>query len=300
MASGVLSIVPKKIGEGGLKSGASVKRVQQLLWMAGYTTVGTPDGGWGKNTTAAWMEYQEKLVFRSQPFIAGGDPENRLFYLALAAGVLMPLTGGIIGAKGLRNFFDSCVALRIPYGWEHDGKKYGNGTMMTWGYRMNGNTAWGICTKPGGVDSVLFDLKVPLALNCTAFAQAALSIWHHGNLHNPQYRSDQMVGHFTNLSQTRYGYVPLPGTKAPTGGAAVFPGLYSSVEELEDELEAGVLYHFALCSPNGSIKHDTVLLDGEVYESNSDGPPYVYKTALQERWKRARNANRFAIVSKPG
>jgi hypothetical protein len=299
MSAGVLSIVPKKIGEGGLKSGASVKRLQQLLWMSGYQKVGTPDGGWGKKTTAAWMEYQESAVYRAQPFVDAGDPENRLFLLALRAGVLVPLTGGIIGAKALQIFFETCQVLKIPYGWVHGTTQYGNGTMMTWGYGMNGNVAFGLCTRPGSVASAEFDMKVPLALNCTAFAQAALSLWHHGNLHNPQYRADQMVGHYTNLSQTRFGYQALAGTEKPPSGVTKYAGLYTSIEELQAVLQPGVLYHFALCDSAASIKHDTVLYNGEVYESNSDGPPYVYKTPLAERWERARKSRRYAIVSKP-
>jgi hypothetical protein len=299
MSAGVLTIVPKKIGDGGLKYGASVKRFQQLLWMAGYTKVGNPDGGWGNNTATAWAQYQEAAGYRVQSFVDGGDPENRLFALAFKAGVVIPLTGGIIGSKALETFFATCQYLKIPYGWEHSEKKYGNGTMMTWGYGMNGNIAFGVCTRVGSQQTALFDMKVPLALNCTAFAQAALSLWHFGNLHNPNYLADQMVGHYTNLSQKRYGYQALPGTAKPPSGVTKYAGLYTSVEELQAALQPGILYHFALCDSAASIKHDTVLYNGEVYESNSDGPPFVYKTSLAERWERARKAKRYAIVSKP-
>ncbi len=300
MSAGVLSIVPKKIGEGGLKSGTSVKRLQQLLWMAGYTSVGTADGGWGKKTAAAWAAFQETASYRSQPFVESGDPENRLFPLAFRAGVLIPLTGGVTGAKALQAFYETCRYLKIPYGWESTSGLHGNGSMMTWGLGMNGSVSFGICTRPTSSPTyAVFDTKVPLALNCTSFAQAALSLWHFGNLHNTKYLADQMVGAFVNLSQSRYGYQALPGTDKPPAGVTKFPGLYSSLEELQEQLKAGTLYHFALCKSNGSITHDTVLYDGEVYESNKGGPVTVRKTALAERWKQARNASRYAIVSKP-
>lgn len=298
--AGVFSIVSKKIGEGGVKQGVEVRRLQQLLSMAGFRRVGTPDGSWGKNTTAAWEEYQQSYGYaRPRQFVEGGDPENRLFHLALRAGVLFPLPSGQLGANGVRACFDTMRALQVPYGWDGKERPYGNGTMMTWGLALNGNTSWAICTKPGGRLTATFDMNVPLASNCSAFANVMMSVWRAGNLHNAQYSASQDCGGddpAKNLSK-RYGYVPLPGSPKPPQGVQARPGLYTSLEELKAALKANELYHFAICRPSGFITHDTVLLDGDVYECNCNKTPACYKTSLDERWETIRQQKKYAIVS---
>lgn len=129
---GTFTIVTKKTGEGGVKHGPEVKRVQQLLHLAGYTSVGIPDGGWGKKTTEAWQQYQADYgFFPTRPFVQGYDPDGKLLPLAEAAGVLVPLPGGDVGAKAVRTFFDTAQTTKLPYGWAD----HGNGSMLTWGSR---------------------------------------------------------------------------------------------------------------------------------------------------------------------
>lgn len=295
--AGTLSIVGRKIGEGGSTRGAEVKRFQQLLYLAGYTRVGWPDGAWGKNTTAAWMEYQERYVFRpARPYVDAGDPQNKLFYLALDAGVLVPLAGEI-GPKGVKAQFQTMHDMGVPYGW----KDHGRGTLMTWGLQQNGNVGWGICTKPGGSHTALFDMEVTRSSNCCSFANVLLSIAAAGNLHHPKYSASQDVGGddpAKNLSR-RYGYAPLKGSPKPAKGAMLKPGLYTSLEELQADTRPGVVYHFAICKPSGFITHDTVLLDGEIYECNLDRTPACYKSSLEERWARTTKGKKYAIVSGP-
>jgi len=296
MSGGVFRIVNKKIGEGGAKQGVEVKRLQQLLYMAGFTRVGAPDGKWGTNTTLAWQEYQDTYGhWPTRSFVEGGDPENRLFYLALSARVLIPLPSGELGSKGLKSHYGAVRDLKIPYGW----KDHGNGTMMTWGLALNGNVSWAICTKPGGRLTTEFDMKVPRASNCTAFANVLMSIWDSGNLHNANYSASQAAGGADpgmNLSK-RYGYAPLRGSPKPPLGVAARPGLYTSLDDLNADIQPGRLYHFAICKPDGFVTHDTVLLDGEIYECNLDKTPACYRSSLDDRWARIRHAKKYAIVS---
>jgi hypothetical protein len=296
--AGTFSIVTKKTGEGGVKQGYEVKRVEQLLYMAGYKGMGTPNGVWKPATTAAWVKYQEEAgIFPARPFIEGYDPENKLLTLAQAAGVAVPLPSGETGAKGVRSFIETAQATKIPYGW----LDHGNGSMMTWGMKLNGDNSWGICTKPGGPMNAVFDMKVPIASNCTSLANVLLSIWHSGNLHNPQYSASQASGGLNEdmVLGRRYGYVPLKGSKKHPAGVTGRPGMYTSLEEIQADTKPGTLYHFAFCKKDGFITHDTVLLDGTIYECNFTQSPACYGSDLEPRWKKARNFHRYAVVYGP-
>jgi hypothetical protein len=242
------------------------------------------------------MKYQEEAgLYPARPFVEGYDPDNKLLTLAQAAGVAVPLPSGELGAKGVRAFLDTAQAARIPYGW----LDHGNGSMLTWGLKLNGDTAWAICTKPGGPMNALFDMKVPVSSNCTSLANVLLSIWHAGNLHNPQYDASQASGGLTQdmVLGRRYGYTPLKGSKKLPSGVTERPGLYTSVEEIEEDTKPGQLYHFGFCKNNGFITHDTVLLDGEIYECNFSQSPACFKSDLEHRWKKARGFHRYAVVS---
>lgn len=309
--AGTFTIIRNRIGPGGQMRGVEVKRVQQLLKLAGYSVVGTPDGSWGPDTAKAWQAHLEQRrsgrsirsrllgpdndsaeawrahreFDRRLDYIDPADPAKHLLNLAEMAGVLMPLPNGQSGSAALKSFFDWVHLNEIPYGWA----SHGNGTMMTWG--LENNPSWAICTKPGSRRSVLFDLDVPRSLNCTSLANILMSVWECGNLHG-RYRASQDAGGFKNLSD-RYDYPRLPGSKKNNNG------LYTSLAGIKAVVRPGKLYHFGICNPNGYITHDTVLLDGEIYECNLDKTPACYKTKLEDRWRRLRNQGKYAIVSGP-
>ena len=48
---------------------------------------------------------------------------------------------------------------------------------------------------------------------------------------------------------------------------------------------------------DGSITHDTVLLDGEIFECSYTKKPNCFSTDLARRWKKARDIGRYAVVS---
>ena len=304
MARGTLTLITRKTGEGGKATkGLEVMRFKQMLYMAGYKTVGLPNYEWDKNTTTAWMQYQEEFCQGPRKtYIDALDPENKLTNLAWLAGVLVPLANET-GARGMKAQFETMQMLGVPYSWA----KHGTGALMTWGLRLNGNVSWAICTRPGGnVGGAILDMKMPRSSNCTSMANLLMSIWVGGNLHHAKYRADQIAGGDkpeNNLAR-RYDYWPLKGSPKPAFGYAARPGLYTSVEEIEADTKPGVLYHFGMCDGwNGNITHDTVLLDGEVYECNlGRGSKACYKTPLAQRWKRMQTGDKkkVVIISGPG
>jgi len=285
-------IITKKVGDGGQTHGIEVKRIQQLLKLAGYNSVGTPDGAWGKNSRNALGEFMECAVGKSAAFIEPKDSNDTLFQLADEAGVLIPIPAGYRSMTAAMLLYDTCREAQIPYGWVDGGTVHGGGTRMIWGFADRPGYAIATTATNAPKD---FDLKVPVTLNCTGFANLMMSLWCQGSAHSQPYTASQDVGGFNPLGR-RYNYTPL----APAPLKQKVAGMFENIDTLESMLEPGRIYHFAPCLPNGYIKHDTVLIDDTVYECNLDKTPAVYETALRDRWDRLRKQNKFAVVYGPG
>ncbi|MBC7901623.1 MAG: hypothetical protein H7070_16395, partial [Saprospiraceae bacterium] len=58
------------------------------------------------------------------------------------------------------------------------------------------------------------------------------------------------------------------------------------VDGIKQNVQAGRLYYVGLCDNDGFIKHDTVLLNGNFYECNTDQTPSVYSTSIDKRLKK--------------
>ena len=169
------------------------------------------------------------------------------------------------------------------------------------GLALNGDVSWAICTKPGGPMTALFDTKVPVSSNCTSLANVLLSIWHAGNLHNARYDASQASGgdDDAKVLGRRYGYTALRGSPKRPLGVSTRAGLYTTVEEIQADTKPGTLYHFAFCDKSGFITHDTLLLDGEIYECTYTKSPACHRSDLVERWTQARSIGKYAIVYGP-
>lgn len=284
-------IISKRVGDGGQTNGIEVKRIQQLLKLAGYTTVGTPDGAWGKNSRTALGEFMECAGVKAAGFIDPTDANDLLCSLAEEAGVLIPLPSGLRSVSAALVLYDTCHKAGIPYGWVENGKKYGGGTRMIWGFA--GRPKWAIATTDHLPRD--FDTDAALSLNCTGFANLMMSLWCRGDAHGEPYNSSQDVGGWNPLGR-RYNYTAL----APSPLKQKVPGMFENVDTLQSMLEPGRIYHFAGCRSNGFITHDMVLIDEVVYECNLDRTPAVYQTDLCERWDRLRKLGKFAVVYGPG
>ena len=286
-------IIRSRVGEGGQKSGVEVKRIQQLLLMAGYTTVGTPDGGWGKNTKDALMKFHTDLGRGPvTPYIDPMDACDSLCELAGKAKVVFYVPAHLRSNSAAQVVFDICSNMRITYGWQHGDKTYGGGTRMIWGFEQRPNLA--IATKPGGKNTALFDTTKPITLNCTGFANVMISCWYQGNIHAAPYDSSQAVGGFEPLAH-RYA-LPKPSNANDQKPVNV----YKDVQAIKDVLQSDRIYHFAACNSEGFISHDMVLINGMVYECNLDKDPAVYVTPLEDRYARLRKASKYATFYGPG
>lgn len=272
-------IIDTRIGEGGTKYGRQVKRINQLLRLAGYLkTLPSDPKSWNKDSEAAMIAFHKRCgVGPVEPFIDPKDPYDRLFTLALTAGVLIPLPAGLRSSSAITVLFEHCRKNSYPYGWVKGDHTYGGGTRMIWGFE--GRPSWAIATLLPK-DDYGFPDAVPVSMNCTSFANLMLSAWIQGNAHSAPYDCSQMVGGYDPLG-SRYGLQPV------NDNSLVFDGYCFDVDGVVANAKQDRLYHLGLCpDDSGFITHDVVLLNGVVYECNTGKTPAVYTTPVRERLKK--------------
>ena len=170
--------------------------------------------------------------------------------------------------------------------------------------------AFGLDGSPGYIvfttNSKQFDLgDVPIAINCTSFSNLAMSIWRRGNAHAAPYDHSQNSGGFVGLG-TRYGLDYLTNPNAPDASSDVkavtlsahvtaddYNTYFYNAEDVLSLTKPGELYYLQWCrKPSGFGHHDTVLLDGYVYETNIPKPA-LRKTRLAQRLGHTRDALRL-------
>jgi hypothetical protein len=280
------SITNQKLGEGGDKYGIEVKRVQQLLTRTGHNPKWNQDGGWGATsgtklgtTHVAWMKYQESKGWKPKPFVDPNDAEDRLGCLADDAGVTLKIGGTLRSLSAVTALAQLCKDARLPYGWMYDGQVWNGGTKVVWGFQGRPDRV--IFTNTGRFD---FDPNAtePRSLNCTSFANLALSVWRSGNAHATPYDGCQIVGGPGPYLGERYA-MPMIRTKK---GMRVF----ASADELLEAVLPDRIYHVAWASrATGDTSHDMVLCNNTVYQANvpasAGGPVAVYTTSLTQLWK---------------
>lgn len=267
-------------GEGGAKNGNDVKRINQLLRMAGYLKGSEDDKVWGKKSEKALEEFYNRhknMTRVSATYIDPKDPFDFLCTLAHEAGVLIPLPANLRSASALRLFFETCVARRFKYGWTRNGKALNGGTRTIWGFE--GRKGWAISTVNDGTGKYFFASEFPATLNCTSFANLMMSVWLTGNAHEKPYDASQMVGGFDPLGWRYY-------MQAINDNKLIFEGYCFDVDAVVNCVQPNRLYYLGMCEKDdGIITHDTVVLNGEVYECNLTQEPAVYKTKIAERIK---------------
>jgi hypothetical protein len=266
-------IISKRVGDGGQTSGDDVKRINQLLRLAGNLKVKLDrEDKWGDASEEALISFYKVFgIGFVKKYIEKKDQFDDLLALARAAGVLIPLPSGLRSASATAVLYDHCRSAKYPYGW----KEHGGGTKMIWGFEDR--PSWAVATT---LDKC-FSSMIPISLNCTSFANLMLSVWTQGNAHSEPYDASQMVGGYDALG-TRYALHPVDD------GKLVQEGYCFDKDGIKQNAKPARLYYVGLCDSEGSIKHDTVLLDGFFYESNLDKTPSVYKTPIDERLKKVR------------
>jgi hypothetical protein len=275
-------IITRPVGEGQQTTGTEVKRVQQLLYIAGYQKGGSTTGVWNHAWTGELKRFFAAAGRVEKGFIDPWQPYGDLWALALSAGVIIPLPQ-VPGPVGLLTFVRLCQDLQIPYGWKQGEPK---SVKMLWG--VLGDAGWGVFTTTGTYNN---DFSGPpyRRLNCTAFANAAMSIWATGGLHSASYTAGQQFGGAPPgvLLGEHYGYAYANDTTKPRKGAV------SSVKEIQDYAIPGLLYYVGstVKSPStGLVSHEVVLLDGFIHESNLGSGPSVRSTPLDARFKTMKSA----------
>lgn len=247
-------IISHKVGEGGLTTGLEVRRIQQLLKLNKCDV--RCDGVWDPKTRAALLAFQESLqqrevsmllfaedlATRVRPFLLPND--RTVFELAYGAGVLIRVSvgGWLRGERAFRGVHDWCVERKAKFDWYR----------AVWG--LDGYDTWAVVTTfAGSGDSrQYFDPEVPLALNCSLYANLMMAIWAGCNLHSPPFNPSIQQAGRSHLAVTRYGYPHAVecANLEEIQAAAKKPGrLYC--------LESGV-----------QIGHMALLLGGIVYECN--------------------------------
>lgn len=273
-------ILSKRAGEGGSADYGDVLRVQQLLCRAGFLAKNAVNGTWGKTTSAtakAWGDFQTSKGWIVQSYIEPKDPEDRLAYLAAAAGVVQWTPSYLRSASALSVFTEFVIASNIPYGW---GANHPPGTRIVVGFLNRPDFI--LFMEPNKQFSI--HTSEPRSYNCCAFANVLLSVWQRGNIHESPYNWSQAVGGDGEQLGTRYGMTEIKNSKGNPGIA--------SLDELKEAMSPDRIYHMALClnSTGGFTKHDTVVVNNQVYQSNVKGASpnagSVYVQSIDDQWKK--------------
>lgn len=299
-------IVGRRIGGGGLQVHDDVRRLNELLRLAGYlSTPANPstDKKWAKQTTEGLKRLSETL--RAQ---AGGDlwpghsryggdhidpaaHGNLLHELTARAGVLLPIPHRKRGRQAVLAFFEGCRAKGVPYGHTTQTNR------MVWG--LSHRTDYALVTD----NQRFFSATPRISLNCTSFANIMLAIWIHGCVNRQPYDASQMVGNYDplsdrfNLHGVHHGQIH--------EGFVWFANKRADIRQAHAAITAAVrperLYYIASCEEaSAKITHDMVLLGGEVYECNMGGiGPAVRKTPLLNRLETMARGRKIAYLAGP-
>ena len=246
-------IINRRIGEGGLKSGNDVLRLQQLLKLNNHRVHCT--GQWSQETSQALLRFQESLMTPTQAlFMCDGLPlpgsclseprayvlpdDTFLVHLALGAGVLLPLAAGRRGAPAFQKVHSICED-RVTFDVSPARAVYGLKHYPGWAVTPLSDT---------------FSVKEPLALNCTLYVNLMLSVWAQGNAHGQPFDGNvQDSGGSDHFARDRY-HDPLVGE-------------FRSIKELPKATDKYPGYLFCL-EAGDSVSHMALLYKGNVYECN--------------------------------
>jgi hypothetical protein len=265
-------ILSQKIGEGALKHGIEVLRLQQLLKLNGLV-IGTT-GRWHSETSDALVAYQKKVGVANmnaafwqenpkplQPWIAPNDPI--LFDLAYGAKVLIRLApGGRTYRHGL--------AFEDVHSWcEHEHVPFDLVSRAVWGF--DGYSTWAIVTSTNtDFGQAAFAMDVPRALNCTLYVNLMMSVWKQGNAHRfPFDASVKTAGGTTHFANERYRYPIL--------------GQFSDASDVRTLTSKAPRSLYCLEYGSESVYHLALLYGGRVHECNY-GPTRDVHSVTLDQW----------------
>jgi hypothetical protein len=280
--SATFEIISHRVGEGGIKHGLQVQRIQQLLRLNGYR-ISHINGKWTSETSDALVMFQKALSDMNtdmfmcdsrlpalckepRPYVVPHD--SFLFELAYGAGVLIPLCpfgrifrgpGGIYGGRGaFERVHEWCQDKRNKVGFDLSPER------AVWG--LKNYMMWGIVTFANA-----FHLKQPRALNCTLYANLMLSVWRQGNAHAAPFSARVADTGGANHLAGRYGY-PLKGT-------------YTGPDDVKSVVHLSPARLYCLEPGSSGVGHEALLVGGRIYESNFGGcSSYPLEAWLGSSW----------------
>ena len=184
-----LKIITSKVGEGGHKTGADVRRVLQLLSRAGFLA-SKEDRHWTDAATQACKAFHRSIGFAERTSFDPAEKSDALLELCKKAKVVLPLKLGATGYDAFSAFWAEAVKLNVPYCWSGlagcipDRVAYG----------LDGYPHYLVFTLKG---QPYFhpDANEPgVGMNCISFVNLALSIWRTGSAHAAPYDCSQAAG----------------------------------------------------------------------------------------------------------
>lgn len=268
--SATFRILDHQVGEGGLKHGVEVQRIQQLLYLNGFKI--RTNGIWHSETTDALVKFREKIqnpteayftesIEVPKKFVTPHDPI--LFELAYGAKVLIRLAPG-------GNIYRHAMAFEDVHGWCVDQKiKFDMRNRAVWGLDRYLN--WAIVTeKSDEFGKAAFDIERPRVLNCTLYANLMMSVWKQGNAHRHPFSADvSEAGGGNHFANQRYHY-PLVGQ-------------FSSADDIRNLTRKHPYQLYCLEYGQTWVGHLGLLYNSRVYECNV-GPTSDVHSVTLDHW----------------
>jgi hypothetical protein len=275
--SATLQLISTRVGEGGAKSGNSVRRVQELLVAAGEALPKFgADGGWGDEAETALASFLKKNHKPTRKYVAADD--ELLLLMAAEADILvqLPGVGGSTGVKALHRTFCS---MNTKY---NDGAQHGAGNRALYG--VEGESQWAIQTFWDDAAKRTTIRKGPVEMDCTTYVNLMLSVYLFGNAHNNKYEAsckDYGWGSNKHCARDRYG-LPLVERVDTSGGKSMTVRYFRSAEEIKAATKSNPASFYVLEVAGtgwdkekkekvyGVVTHMAFLLESEVYECTTN------------------------------
>jgi hypothetical protein len=274
------SIINHRVGKGGAHAGPDVKRVKQLLRLAGYNghhkrpRVNPKHMTWDRPTQEALIDFRtnqlpppqiaEALGSVDQPDEPFLDPHSPvLFDLALKAGVLIRLAPGVRAEHAFKGVHRWCEENCKGFSMEH----------VVWPLKYS--PAYAIVTTEGDRNHHFFDMEEPRALNCTLYVNLMMSVWLQGHVSDRPYSADvSKSGNDHHLAHERYKY-PLSKSR-------------KTLDEVKAATKNDRFSLFCL-EPGENVSHMALLLNGQVFECSPSHTPNCRHTSLDSWMQNRRN-----------
>lgn len=299
--AGTKKLLSQSVGVGGKNLGDDVRSLQQLLIAAGQVVNGGADGRWGGGTLTAIQGYLKStlpsggVTTVSMPVVKTLiQPSDDLpLNLAIAADIAIPLPGvhGVAGMDALHKWFTD-NSIKYQQGAENGG---GNRCV----YGIDGHTDYAVQTESRAYR------KGPVQMDCTTYSNLMLSIYLHGNAHNPQYDGDcAKVGGTSSFhcARDRYGFPIVTRPSTDKSGKEVSVTDFRTAEQIVAATTAKGRGLYALepaTLGSGSVKHLALLYGTDVYECTNALTPNCIKHSLTEFMDRCIKNGRFCYLFGP-